>query len=158
MLRVDDEERCRLKSEIEEARKDLDDCLKYGDGDLVKARTRLNRAYDNLSAWESTITQVFSPPAGMIAVFEREDGMEEYLPVVYLALHHSGKVLPYVMTGNCESRVPSDFPNFLRIDRAETMAGEVPFEFMATEHNGTKQEPRPRATRQGMAVWAPLSV
>ena len=129
----DDERRCRLESAVKEAEFELNDAIKYGSDDLLDLRHKLNEARDELYAWRNEILQVFSPPAGMVAVFERRDSLEEYIPVSFLALHRSGRVLPYILVANCESKVPSDYPNFLRIDQASAMTDEVPLEFIATE-------------------------
>lgn len=127
------EERCRLESAVTLAQRQLDGAISSNSPDLVKLRTKLNTAHDALVTWDHHVLQVFSPPAGMVAVFEREDGLEEYIPVGYLGLTRSGRVFPYLFMGNCESKVPSDYPNFLRIDFASTMVGDVPFEFLGTE-------------------------
>lgn len=118
---------------MRELDRDLHDAIRFGSGDLISLRTQLNAARDELHTWQNTITQVFAAPVGMVAVFERRDTFEEYIPVAFLALHRSGRVLPYILVGNCESKVPSDYPNYLRIDFAQLMGAEVPLEAAATE-------------------------
>jgi hypothetical protein len=142
MSREDDENRCRLESAIKELERDLDDAIKYGTGDLIQLRTQLNAAREALYEWRNQITQVFAAPAGMVAVFERRDTLEEYIPVSFLALHRSGKVFPYIFVGNCESQIPSDYPNFLRIDFARASEEALPLECLATEVADIKPPPR----------------
>jgi peptidoglycan/xylan/chitin deacetylase (PgdA/CDA1 family) len=145
---VSNSDRCRLEAAITAAQRLLDAAIKHNSPDLVRLRTELNAAHEALVAWDYHVVQVFSSPAGMVAVFEREDGLEEYIPVSYLGLTRSGRVFPYLFMGNCESKIPSDYPNFLRIDFASTMGGEVPFEFL-----GTEMAPGPE--KEARRAWQP---
>jgi hypothetical protein len=111
----DVEQRCRLETALHEAEDALDDTLIRG-GDVEAARLALNLAQADLDAWGKQILQVIPAPIGMVAVFERRDGQEEHIPVSYLALHRSGRVLPYIYIGNCEPLMPAHAPNFLRVD------------------------------------------
>lgn len=133
MWQADRAERSRLESAIHAAQSLLDGAIKHNSPDLVRIRNQLNAAHEALVSWDHHVVQAFSPPVGMVAVFEREDGLEEYIPVSYMGLTRSGRVFPYLLLGNCESKIPSDFSTFLRIDFTSTMEGEVPFELLGTE-------------------------
>ena len=133
MIGFEREEQCRLESAARLSQKMLDDAIHRGSGDLISLRSNLNRAREDLRVWGDHVLQVFSPPAGMVAVFEREDGLEEYIPISYLGLTRGGRVYPYMLLGNCESKMPADYPNFLRIDNVHVMTNEVAFEVMGTE-------------------------
>jgi hypothetical protein len=115
------------------SQKTLDEAIKNGIGDLIVLRRKLNESRESLQVWGDYILQAFAAPTGMVAVFEREDHREELIPVSYLGLTRAGRVLPYILQGNCESKVPSDYPNFLRIDFAQLMANEACLELIGTE-------------------------
>lgn len=118
------EERCRLNDAYQVALVEFEQAL--NDGDLRAAKERLEETQTRLEVWDGHIVQVIPAPSGMVAVFERRDGREELIPVSYLGLQRSGRVLPYMFTGNCQSKVPTNFSSFLRIDFKEFLgSGEV---------------------------------
>lgn len=119
------EERCRLESALSSAEDALDAAIQSRGGDVEGARRVLDLAQAKLDRWDSQVVQVSPAPAGMVAVFERQDGLEEHIPVSFLALHRSGRVLPYIYVGNCEQELPYRSPNFLRIDHTWMYQGEV---------------------------------
>lgn len=133
MSQFEHEERCRLESELRSAEDELDVAIQSRKGDPEAARRRIDAAQAELDVWDRQIIQVSPAPNGMVAVFERRDGLEEHIPVSYLALHRSGRVYPYIFVGNCESILPQYAPNFLRIDHNWMMNGEVSLSEIAHE-------------------------
>lgn len=117
--------RDRLAAAVHVAIDHFEHVLTRMDGSPTEAKKRLDAAQAALDAWDNHILQVISPPHGMVAVFERSDGLEEVIPVSYLARHRSGRVLPYIYVGNCEPKTPVQYATFLRIDFQPMMAGEV---------------------------------
>lgn len=141
------EHRCRLKKAYRKAQEELQTALERPVGestgeDVTILQVNLELAQLELEAWEEEVTQVSSPPVGMVAVFERRDGMEEVIPVSYMGLQRCGRVVPYIYVGNCESKIPTQFPNFLRIDFNHLMGrGEVaPTEVMADLTERVREE------------------
>lgn len=140
MLRWEYDHRCRLEADHRKALDGFKLALDSS-GDLEGARRRLDRAQEELFTWDEHVVQVSSPPQGMVAVFERRDGLEELIPVSYLGLQRSGRVVPYILLGNCEPKVPSHIQTFLRIDFKHFMAGEVALlEASATEPTPNVEE------------------
>ena len=133
MSQFEHEHRCRLESALQAAEDVLDDAIRSPKGDADAARRGIDIAQARLDDWDQQIVQVTPAPNGMVAVFERRDGLEEHIPVSYLALHRSGRVYPYIFVGNCESMLPQYAPNFLRIDHRWMHDGELSFSDLGHE-------------------------
>jgi len=133
------EERCRLNDAYQAALLEFEQSL--NDGDLKDAKERLEETQIRLEAWDGHVVQVIPSPSGMVAVFERRDGLEELIPVSYLALQRSGRVVPYIFTGNCQPKVPTHFASFLRIDFKELLgSGEVALADIGREETEPAEE------------------
>lgn len=147
MSQWEHEERCRLREAYKLAQAAYEDALEEGSSaDLHQAIEGREGALATLEAWENHVTQVIQAPSGMVAVFERRDGLEEHIPVSYLGLHRSGRVYPYIFVGNCLARRPTSYPNFLRVDFAGLMqTREAALDDIGREHT----EPAPRNS----ALW-----
>jgi hypothetical protein len=138
------EQRCRLKDAYEAARAEYEDALEEDSPkDLGAIMERLEETQAALEGWDDHVTQVVPAPSGMVAVFERRDGLEELIPVGYIALTRSGRVSPYIFEGNCQARRPTSYPNFLRVDY------QLPGEVALSDIGHERTEPAPR----NLALW-----
>jgi hypothetical protein len=118
------EQRCKLEGDYQDALDDFERSLVHLRGDPILAKERLDAAQEALDGWDEHVVQITPAPAGMVAVFERKDGLEEVIPVSYIGLQRSGRAVPYILLGNCEPKVPTRFSTFLRIDFSHLMGGE----------------------------------
>lgn len=128
------QERCRLDAAYRAALDAFELALGVGKGDVQAARELLDVTQLALEDWDNHVVQVIPAPIGMVAVFERRDGLEEVIPVSYIALHRSGRTAPYMFMGNCQPKAPAQFSSFLRVDFRHLMgAGEVAFSEVGME-------------------------
>lgn len=134
MSQWEHEQRCRLADDYRDALEGLERALESGRGDIHGAKAALEEAQMALDEWDEHIVQVIPAPTGMVAVFERRDGREELIPVSYIGLQRSGKVMPYMLMGNCQPKTPTQFASFLRVDFNNLMgSGEVAFSEVGRE-------------------------
>lgn len=144
MSRWEVEERCRLHDAYQNSLLELERSVGDTACDIEKVRARFDEAQAKLEAWDGHVVQVIPAPMGMVAVFERRDGLEELIPVSYLGLQRSGRVAPYIFTGNCQSKIPTNFASFLRIDFQDFLgAGEVSFSEIGRESTEPAPEDQP---------------